>query len=126
MRMSLAIVSICTTFLAFIIIVFWWRMNQVIYAIDANDRIMAGIVRDAVIPALRIMIAYVILLGVLVGVVSVMLSHKIYGPLVPLLRHVKALKEGSYASRVHLRATDEMGELATALNELAETLEARK
>jgi signal transduction histidine kinase len=51
------------------------------------------------------------------------LSHKIFGPFIPFLRHVNELKSGNYASRVHLRDGDEFQDFKDALNELAVTLQ---
>ena len=56
---------------------------------------------------------------------GVRLSNRIYGPLVPMLRHIQNLKQGIYSSRVVLRQNDELIELRDALNELAAALEAR-
>lgn len=71
----------------------------------------------------------IIALGVILGLLSIYLgikiSHRIYGPLVPLKRHIEKLTQGDYTSRVRLRKDDEMGELSDALNELAMALESR-
>lgn len=51
------------------------------------------------------------------------LSHQIYGPLVPIQRHIKSLVDGDYSSRIHLREGDEFKELEGSLNALAANLE---
>lgn len=51
------------------------------------------------------------------------LSHRIFGPLVPLTRHIKELQSGNYSSRVKLREGDFLIELKDELNLLAENLE---
>ena len=53
-------------------------------------------------------------------------SHRMLGPVVPLRRHVEALKNGDYASRIQLRKRDAHGELADDLNELASLLASRE
>lgn len=53
----------------------------------------------------------------------VIYSHRIFGPMVPLRRHVQQLSAGDYASRIHLRGRDEFKPLADDLNALAEILE---
>lgn len=45
------------------------------------------------------------------------------GPVVQFVRHVKALKDDDYSSRVNIRPKDGFYDLAKALNELAENLE---
>lgn len=53
------------------------------------------------------------------------ISHRFFGPLVPIQRHIENLKIGRYQSRVRLRQTDELGELRDSLNDLAAALEER-
>ena len=48
------------------------------------------------------------------------------GPTLPIMRHIRALKDGFYSQRVKLRRYDCFQELADELNKLAETLEKRK
>jgi len=53
-------------------------------------------------------------------------THRMIGPTLPIMRHIKALKDGFYSHRVQLRRHDCFQELANELNALAETLEKRK
>ena len=55
--------------------------------------------------------------------VAVAYAHRMVGPTVAFRRHVLALTEGDYASRVRLRRNDAFPELAQELNVLAATLE---
>ena len=55
--------------------------------------------------------------------VSLFISHRMVGPVIQFLRHVKALKDEDYSSRVNIRPKDGFYDLAGALNELAESLE---
>ena len=64
--------------------------------------------------------------AVLVVVITSVYTHRLLGPLIPIARHLKALKEGFYSHRLRLRKKDPLHELADQLNELAETLEERK
>jgi len=63
---------------------------------------------------------------VMVVVVATVYTHRMIGPTLPILRHIKALKEGFYSHRVKLREYDCFQELADELNGLAETLEQRQ
>lgn len=56
---------------------------------------------------------------------GLMIGHRFYGPMVPLTRHLRELKDGSYSSRVRLRPGDELVQLMNAQNELAEALETK-
>jgi HAMP domain-containing protein len=62
----------------------------------------------------------------LVIVVTVIYTHRLIGPAIPLLRHVKALQAGVYTHRVSLRRHDAFTELADELNELADSLQKSK
>jgi methyl-accepting chemotaxis protein len=56
-------------------------------------------------------------------VLSVVEAHRMVGPTVAFRRHVEALKNGDFSSRVVLRKGDAFRELAHELNDLAELLE---
>jgi methyl-accepting chemotaxis protein len=73
---------------------------------------------------------FILVLGAFaIGTISILLgikySNRVYGPLIPLQRHIQNLKEGHYGSRAILRRNDELTELRDSLNELAAILEAR-
>lgn len=53
----------------------------------------------------------------------VVMTHRFFGPLVPIIAHIERLKQGQFDSRVNLRPKDELHELSLSLNELAEELE---
>lgn len=61
----------------------------------------------------------VMFLGILV------ISHRFYGPMVALRRHLGALMKGEYSHRTHLRKNDELKEIAHDLNQLSEYLESK-
>lgn len=63
--------------------------------------------------------------AVLIVVVTSIYTHRLIGPLIPIMRHVKALQKGVYSQRVKLRRRDAYQELAWELNELTEILEKR-
>lgn len=59
-------------------------------------------------------------------VLWIFFSHRIFGPVVPMRRHVQSLIKGDYDSRIYPRASDEFKELIADLNRLAEVLEKKK
>jgi len=71
--------------------------------------------------------ALFVLYILLLAAVCVAYTHRLIGPLRPFTRHVEALAQGDYSSRVNLRKGDlEMyTEYAEKLNELAINLNAR-
>lgn len=54
---------------------------------------------------------------------SVAYLHKLIGPSIAFKRHINALAEGNYASRITLRQDDAFEGISIELNELAEVLE---
>ena len=58
-------------------------------------------------------------------VVVVRRTHRMYGPIVSILRFVTELKRGNYAVRIHVREKDDFQTLVMRLNDLAETLHKR-
>jgi len=61
-----------------------------------------------------------------VGVLSATYAHRMIGPVVAFRRHIEALKNGDYGSRVQLRQGDAFREMSDDLNELAELLQREK
>lgn len=86
---------------------------------------MAALLRNTFTVPLAIAIAVAAALSGLSVLLGILWSHRVYGPVVPLTRHIQELKCGNFASRVHLRKNDHLIELQNALNDLAEALEAR-
>lgn len=66
-----------------------------------------------------------LLLMVISVAMGIKLSHRIYGPIVQIRKHVSNLINGDYSSRIHLRGRDHFVELQEELNFLAEKLEKR-
>jgi signal transduction histidine kinase len=53
-------------------------------------------------------------------------SRRIFGPVIPMRRHVQKLCEGDFTSRIHLRRGDEFKHLSEDLNHLAEVLQQKR
>jgi signal transduction histidine kinase len=52
-------------------------------------------------------------------------THRMYGPMISMMRFVAELKKGNYAVRIHIRERDDFHNFVAELNALAETLQAR-
>jgi len=83
------------------------------------QRILARQTQEFKELALLLLSGYVLLMIV----VTVIYTHRLIGPVIPMLRHVKALQEGRFTHRISLRRHDAFSELANQLNALAETLQ---
>lgn len=56
-------------------------------------------------------------------ILCVLYTHKMIGPSVAFIRHIRSLKNGQYKSRVNLRDGDAFEDVAMELNDLAVVLE---
>jgi len=52
-------------------------------------------------------------------------THRMYGPMISMMRFVAELKKGNYAVRIHIRERDDFHNFVAELNALAESLQAR-
>jgi HAMP domain-containing protein len=80
-------------------------------------------IRDTVLGVLGVGLVFVTASAVISLLFGLMVSHRFYGPIVPLSRHLRELREGKLSARVKLRPGDELVELMDAQNALAESLE---
>lgn len=102
--------------------------NHTLKSLSDANQIQTDIgylLRDTMVYPFFILTIGAFVIGIFCIYMGVRLSNRIYGPLVPLLRHIQNLKQGINSSRVVLRQNDELTELRDALNELAAALEAR-
>jgi len=80
----------------------------------ANDVVIRGLIKVAIL-----LVTY----SILTFAMSITLTHKVYGPLVSIHNFIDDLKIGDYKKRITIREKDDLKDLVTKLNELAETLE---
>lgn len=94
------------------------RMSDAMENADSAQMVWA-----ASAPMLFLALANLILLGFVSFHFGFVATHRVFGPLVPLLRQVEALKQGRYEARSKLRRADELQDLADGLNDLAQSLQ---
>ncbi len=78
---------------------------------------------QAVRSILAVGIVCSLLSAFLIAVLGLSITHHFYGPLVPILRKLEKMKEGNFSEPIHLRKEDELKQLASAINELSESME---
>ena len=83
------------------------------------QRVLARQTQEFRLLSLLLLSGYVLLMIVITAVYT----HRLVGPAIPMVRHVRALQEGRYTHRISLRKYDAFTELADELNRLAETLQ---
>ncbi len=62
---------------------------------------------------------------ILVTIVSLITSHRIFGPLQRIQEYIKKVGEGNFEEKIGIRRSDDLKPLADALNEMAENLKRR-
>ncbi len=115
---------IITALVALTTIVF----NRTLITLTENHQVdleVGYLIRDTMIYPFFLFLLGAFALGLFCIILGIRLSNRLYGPLIPLQRHIRNLIEGHYGSRVVLRRNDELTELRDSLNELAAVLEAR-
>jgi sensor histidine kinase YesM len=55
----------------------------------------------------------------------IIVSHRIYGPIVAIRKHLAAVVRGEFDYRTHLRKNDEFQDVARDLNDLSEALQVK-
>jgi len=69
--------------------------------------------------------AIIVLLGIAVAAISLVMSHRIAGPLWRLEQTAKSVGEGDLTCEIHLRNTDEIKSLADQMNRMTSRLRTR-
>ena len=113
-----------TIFLSFVI----FNIDQEIEKLEAAKILNLDVIsaiRTSVMETLTAALVGAVGFCILVMMVGFFLSHRIYGPLIPIQRHIQELRVGNFKSRIHLRKSDDFQELQGDLNELAESMERR-
>lgn len=125
LRTAMAVFAAGFVFLSVLFAILLFRLNNLIQDLANNIAVPEQAVSDT---AWTLLVTYAVLLFsfLLCSVVIVLFAtHRYLGPMVPIERLVKALREGRYDERVRLRKNDEFQDLADELNLLAETLATR-
>lgn len=100
--------------------------SQLIQLVDISNPQTLMAVRESSERTLRTLMWGNFVNGGLCIIFLVVVTHRVFGPMVALRRQVRNLIAGKYDARVHLRRFDEFQSMAEDLNELAETLEKSK
>lgn len=90
-----------------------------IYSVDVEEAIKAEGRRTVVTT-----IGFLVVNGIVVGLVFILLTHKVAGPLYRMRMHIGEIRDGKIPSKMRLRKDDELSGLAGALNEMTATLRA--
>jgi len=84
-----------------------------------NSRVVAKTTADFILPLLmQTVIAVTILVGIIAGILTLLMSHKISGPLYRFKKAIEALEQGDFSSEFNIRSMDQLGGLADEINNM--------
>jgi len=82
-----------------------------------NSRVIAKTTADFILPLLiQTVIAVTIIVGITAGILTLLFSHKISGPLYRFKKIMEALEQGDFSSELHIRSADQFHTLADRIN----------
>ena len=82
-----------------------------------NSRVIVKTTADFILPLLiQAVIAVTIIVGITTGILTLLVSHKISGPLYRFKKVLEALEQGDFSSEFHIRSADQFHELADEIN----------
>ncbi len=128
LKMS-ALMSFGFLLIGLLLIILIFKTDDVIQDLNASmqlDSQTAYLLTNKIYFYLHTAIAFSIFFAVSAFIIGAILSHRIYGPMVPIKAHIRRLIAGDFSSRVRIRTEDEFKDLADELNFLAENLEKQK
>lgn len=98
----------------------WLLMGEKLSAVYPQGRLVA--IMRTVNFTLLLRLA---LITPLVVVISIILSHRIAGPVFRIGKYLKSIASGDLSANLHLRKNDELQDLAEAINEMTGELKSR-
>ena len=82
-----------------------------------NSRVVAKTTGDFILPLLlQTVLAVTLVVGLAAAAMSILISHRISGPLFRFRKVMETLKEGDFSSEFHIRAMDQFHELEQSFN----------
>ncbi len=107
---------------------FMMALNTTIVTVAASyniDMEVTTVLRNSIINIAAVAVICAVIGAGLSAWLGIVLTHRIFGPIISFKKLVNDLKSGDYSARGTLRKNDEFQELMTNLNELAADLEKR-
>ena len=99
----------------------WMLLGEKLANVYPQGR-LAGILKQANF----VLFKRLLLITPLVGILAIVLSHRIAGPIFRIKKTLDEVIKGDYGKRLYLRNTDELKDVAESINSLVELLEKKK
>lgn len=98
----------------------WLLMGEKLANVYPQGRLVAIMKTINITLILRL-----VLIAPLVALFSILLSHRVAGPLFRIEQFLKSVAKGNLSIKLHLRKEDELQDLAEAINEMTDDLKNR-
>ena len=106
-------------------IIFLLSRNSTTVAIE-NTRVQVKATADFILPVLvQTIVVVSIFSALVVAVLTLLISHKISGPLFRLKREIDTLRDGDLGRNFNIRASDQLQALSKSLNDMSISLRQR-
>jgi sensor histidine kinase YesM len=105
-----------------------WMFSAVISSLSPlipESSNVAPMIADSLRWAWIVFIAGAVMFTFVVTSIALIVSHRIYGPVYAIRKHLAAITAGEFNHRTHLRKNDEFKDVAQDLNKLSEILAAK-
>jgi hypothetical protein len=105
-----AIAAVVSTVLGYLLLRSYWEMNEVIDLASLSPEVNDKLNSDDATKVFKITIAFLVVEVLGLGVMGLLITHRVVGPVFVLKRHLSTLLEGKYPITRPLRQGDEFRE----------------
>ncbi len=129
LQLAIYTVGLTVVFSAILIAVTYFSFKQtyeLILDVTNLPQDVADLVNEYVVNSAGWLAGAILLYLVINILITIFLTHRMIGPTIAFRRHIRALMDGNFSSRIHLRKGDAFVEVAEDLNSLAEQMEKKK
>ncbi len=130
LQVQLAAYTICLTFffasiLVAIVAYHFAGLYEIVLSLTDLESEIGSLMHEYLQGVAGYLVVLLLLYMIFVVVLTVVATHALIGPTIAFQRHIKAMIAGDFNSRIKLRKYDAFQEVATDLNQLAESFAQR-
>jgi methyl-accepting chemotaxis protein len=116
--------GIITIYIVFFLYYLASTIEELSIAYAVSPEVTASLGRAIFIASVATII-FSAVLAIVMFLAGIALSHRIFGPIVPIKRTLEAIRDGNYSARGSLRKRDEFQDVMDLINDVAANLEKR-
>jgi hypothetical protein len=121
-----AIAAVVSTVLGYLLLRSYWEMNEVIDLASLSPEVNDKLNSDDARKVFKITIAFLVVEVGGLGIMGLLITHRVVGPVFVLHRHLSTLLEGKFPNPRPLRQGDEFRETFETFTALIESLKKRE